>query len=203
MKKSSLFLTGLFLLMLVTIALMTEAPGPASAQDDPYKIIATQADLDSIVAQVRGLLLANFSITFKLPVRSALVSAAKLDELYKGAYRGAEIGLYHFAGNCHDIFIMTDMSRDSVTGTVAHEMTHAWQTDFCPADQDLVLKEGFANWIAYKIMQKIGAFTYAQNILEHADPVYGVGFKKMLEWEDALGERGLVEKVKKARSLAE
>lgn len=203
MKKYRLVLTALFLIMLVTIALLAGVPGPASAQDDPYKIITTQADLDSIVAQVRGLLLSNFSITFKLPVRSALVSAAKLDELYREAYRGAEIGLYHFAGNCHDIFIMTDMSRDSVTGTVAHEMTHAWQTDFCPADQDLVLKEGFANWIAYKIMQKIGAFTYAQNILEHADPVYGVGFKKILEWEDALGERGVVEKVKKARSLAE
>lgn len=203
MKRSSLVLTGIFLVLLVTIVLMAGAPGPVSAEDDPYKIITSQSDLNSIIAQVRGLLLANFSITFKLPVRSSLVSAAKLDELYRGAYRGAEIGLYHYAGNCHDIYIMTDMSRDSVTGTVAHEMTHAWQTDFCPADQDLVLKEGFANWVTYKIMQKIGAFTYAQNILEHADPVYGVGFKKMLEWEDALGERGVVEKVKKARSLAE
>jgi len=203
MKRSRTAVSGMLPVLAVLIILTVCLSGTGSAQDDPYKIISTQADLNTIIAQVRGLLLANFGITFKLPIRSALVTGAKLDELYKGAYRGAEIGLYRNSGNCHDIFIMTDMSRDSVIGTVAHEMTHAWQTDFCPADQNLVLKEGFATWVTYKMMQKIGAYAYAQNIMEHADPVYGVGFKKILEWEDSLGERGVVEKVKKARSLAE
>ncbi len=203
MKRSIIILAGVLLVFSLMSVRFIGSPGPASAEEDPYKVINTQSDLNAIIAQVRGLLIASFSITFKLPVRGTIVSGAKLDELYQGAYRGAEIGLYRNSGNCHDIFIMADMGRDSVIGTVAHEMTHAWQSDFCPADQDIVLKEGFANWIAYKILQKIGAFTYAQNILEHADPVYGVGFKKMLEWEDSLGERGVVEKVKKARSLAE
>jgi hypothetical protein len=173
----------------------------AFAQDDAYKVISTQADLDAVMVQVRQLLIAQFALTLRLPVKGTLVSGAKLDELYGGAYRGAQIGLYRNKGTYHEIYIMIDMGKDNCLATLSHEMTHAWQMESCPANQDILVKEGFARWVEYKTLLKTGAYIPAQNLREQADPVYGVGFKKMLELEDKLGEMGLVQKVKTMRTL--
>ncbi len=152
---------------------------------------------------MQKLLLSNFAIALKLPVTGLLVPAKKLDELYSGAYRGAEVGFYHFVNGRHEMYVMQDMDRDDCIGTTAHELVHAWQTECCPIDQDIVVKEGFARWVQYKLFDKTGAYVRAQSIKEAADPVYGVGFKKMLEWEDQLGEVGVVLKVRKVKKLSD
>lgn len=175
----------------------------AQAQDDPYKVIATQGDLDQVATSVQRLLASFFSMTLRTPVRFSLVSGQKLDELYAGEYRGAQIGLYRHKGGVHEIYIIDGKNNDIVTGVVAHELTHAWQNENCPPGQQRVLSEGLASWIQYKIYQKIGAYILSQRMLETADPVYGVGFKRMLEWEDKLGERGVIPKAQKARTIDE
>jgi len=191
----------LYALVMVFLAFL---PAPSvRAQDDPYRVIATQGDLDRVASTVQRLLASLFSMTLRTPVSFYLVSGQKLDELYAGEYRGAQIGLYRHKGLTHEIYIIDGKNNDIVTGVVAHEMTHAWQNENCIPGQHRVLSEGFASWIQYKVYQKIGAYVMSQRMLETADPVYGVGFKRMLEWEDTLGERGVIQKAKKARTIDE
>jgi hypothetical protein len=199
--KRTLFLIPLLALMSFLVMSSGAREIQAGPQDDAYKVISTQADLDAITIQVRQLLITQFSMTFRLAVKGTLVSGARLDELYGGVYRGAQIGLYKNQGTYHEIYIMIDMNKDSCLATLTHEMTHAWQAENCPAHQDILVKEGFARWVEYKTLQKTGAYIPAQNLREHADPVYGVGFKKMLELEDKLGEQALVQKVKTMKAI--
>jgi hypothetical protein len=173
------------------------------AQNPAIKIIQTQQDFEALITEARQLLLVNFAIAVKLPVKGTLVSAQELDKLYSGVYRGAQTGFYHFAGDHHEIYMMTDMDRDECLATTCHEMVHAWQTEMCPRDQDVVVREGFARWVEYKMLDKIGAYYRARNLAETADPVYGVGFKKMQELEDKLGEMGVVLKVRQIKKLSD
>ncbi|MDQ7824771.1 MAG: M1 family aminopeptidase [Candidatus Eremiobacteraeota bacterium] len=176
-------------------------PRALHAAESP-RVISTQSDFDAVMAETRRLLAAYFGISYKLPVQGFLVTGTKLDELYAGAYRGAQVGLYRYKGSGHEIYVMKEMDRDKTIATAAHELTHAWQVEACPSDQDLVVREGFARWVEYKILEKTGAYAEARSLAEHADPVYGVGFKKMLEWEDAWGERELPRKVQTMKSLS-
>lgn len=166
-----------------------------------YKIIKNDADLNAIYSEAQQILLKNFGMALRLPVKMQVVTAKKLDELYSGKYRGAEIGLYRYGNSGHEIYIMSDQEKDSALATLIHEMTHAWQTEACPRNQDIVVKEGFARWIEYKSLDKIGAYVLANSIKQHADPVYGVGFKKMLEWEDKVGEKQLPIKIRKVITI--
>ena len=168
---------------------------------DAYKVISTQEDFEPVIESARQLLKTYYAIVLRLPVKGSLVTGAELDALYGGAYRGAEVGLYRYRSSLHEIYVMKDMSKDECTATTCHELVHAWQKENCPADQDILVSEGLARWIEYKILDKTGAYTLARGLFEHADPVYGVGFKTMLEWEDKLGEMGVVLKAKRVKTL--
>ena len=166
-----------------------------------YKIIKTDSDLNAIYGEAKQILLTNFGIVIRLPIKTQVVTGKKLDEFYHGKYRGAEIGLYRYGASGHEIYIMVDQEKDEALATLIHEMTHAWQTESCPANQDIIVKEGFARWVEYKSLDKIGAYVLANRIKQQADPVYGVGFKKMLEWEDKVGEKQLPIKIRKVLTI--
>lgn len=186
-----------FILVAFIIILASSNPSFAG-----YKVISSQQELEQTAVQVRQMLISEFGIAVRLPMTVKLVTGQEMDNLYNGAYRGAEIGLYRRVPSGHEIYIMKDMNEDEVTGTLAHEMTHAWQAEACVPSQDIVVKEGFASWIEYKIYDKIGAYTYSNGIKAKADPVYGVGIKKMLEWEDKVGARALPVKIRSIVSIS-
>lgn len=177
-------------------------PKQAQTATDPYKIISSENDFNDVMNQAKQVLLSGFGISLKYPVSGFLVTGKKLDEIYAGEYRGAETGLYLYRNGRHEVFIMKDMSFDNCIGTTSHELVHAWQLENCPVNQDRIVKEGFANWVEYKVYQKMGAFTFARSMIEQADPVYGVGMKKMLEWEDKWGDFGLVQKIRSIKTLS-
>lgn len=195
---------GICLAVCLTLFFVLHSGAPwCGAQNPDIKIIQTQQDFEALIPEARQLLMVNFAIAVRLPVKATLASAQELDRLYSGVYRGAQTGFYHFAGDHHEIYMMTDMDRDDCLATTCHELVHAWQTEMCPRDQDVVVREGFARWVEYKILDKTGAYYRARNLAETADPVYGVGFKKMQEWEDQLGEMGVVIKVRKIKNLSD
>lgn len=195
-KKASAIIATIILL--ASLSIQATAAGFTGG----YKIISSQSDLESIKNDVTRMLITEFGIAIRLPLTVKLVSGKELDALYNGAYRGAEIGLYKRVPSGHEIYIMTGMSQDEVTGTMAHEMTHAWQAEACVPNQDTVIKEGFACWVEYKVLDKIGAYNLANNIKMQADPVYGVGMKKMLEWEDKVGAKQLPIRIRKVVNVS-
>jgi aminopeptidase N len=126
-----------------------------------------------------------------------------MDKLFSGSpYHGAEIGLY-LPGAEHNVYVMNDWGQDICSGVMAHEYTHAWQNEKCPANQELAIREGFAVWIQYKYLDKIGAGATARPLLEYEDPVYGVGIKTMLAWEDKVGAKKMVDLVQHVSKISD
>ncbi|MEW6283789.1 MAG: hypothetical protein AB1758_34575 [Candidatus Eremiobacterota bacterium] len=171
---------------------------------DPYEIIDDPKQARAIFNDVVAALKKSYGFSLRLPSEVHLVHESVMDQMFANSpYKGAEVGLYTFKDGRHQIYVMKGWSRDVCSGVTAHEYTHAWQSENCPLDQELAVKEGFAMWIEMKHYDQIGAWKLAENVRETADPVYGVGVKTMLALEDKYGPKKLVELVKRVHTLAE
>ncbi len=172
---------------------------------NPYEKIEQQSQAVAILQQVRSELAKRFGLIIRLPVDIHLVHEKELDKrMHNSPYRGAETGLYAgiYKGR-HQIYVMKGWSRDRCSGITAHELTHAWQAENVSPDQELVLKEGLANWIEYKYLDSIGAYALALKLRNTADPVYGVGLKAMLALEEKIGAENILNKIRSVKSLKE
>jgi hypothetical protein len=171
---------------------------------NPYERINDPAQAKEIFQDIREDLKTMFGMTVSGPVELNLVEPKVMDDLFKSSpYHGAEIGLYRHHNGRHEIYVMKDWSRDLCSGVTAHEYTHAWQTEHCPPGQEQVIREGFARWVEAKYYDKIGAYQMVENLRAVGDPVYGVGYKTMLAWEDKYGAPGLVKLVQKVNTVAD
>ena len=162
-------------------------------------VITTKEQAAPIFEKMRGYLYYKMNMNVVYPYVMDIVSAEELDKICPKAYRGVEIGLYRFEGTFHHIYILNNLAVDDFLGTAAHEFTHAWQTENCPADQNLITKEGFADWVAYKVLQFDGAINSSQGIFYRSDPVYGQGFKTMIQIDDKSGIQAVINYVKTAK----
>jgi hypothetical protein len=161
-------------------------------------VINTKELADPVVEKMRGYLYYNLGgMAVGYPYVVDLVSPQDLDKMAPATYKGMEVGLYKFEQTYHHIYMINDLAVDDFLGTVAHEFAHAWQTENCPPNQNIVIKEGFADWVAYKVLQMDGAINASNNIFYRVDPVYGKGFKIILQVEDQRGLAGVLEYVKK------
>ena len=174
---------------------------PSVVFSAPTDIINDPNQMEALIPKVKATLAKDFGIFIRIPVKCYLVKGEELDKVYSGTYRGAEVGLHQYRNGRHEIYIMKGMSEDSFEATLAHELTHAWQVERCVPEQDKVVREGFARWIEYKYLDLIGAYVLANSVKRDADPVYGVGFKKMLELEDKVGAKNMLDKVKNIVSI--
>jgi hypothetical protein len=79
---------------------------------------------------------------------------------------------------------------------MAHEYTHAWQSDRFPNDTSLLWVEGLAEWMAYKTLVYYGYHQQASLIPVQLD-VYGQGFRKVQKVEQKYGEKNVLARVLK------
>ena len=187
MKKSNLLL---FVILFIFVFI------PRAVFSAPTDIINEANQMEPLIPKVKATLAKEFGIFINYPVKYFLVKSEELDNVYSGTYRGSEIGLHRYANGVHEVYIMKGMSEDSFEATLAHELTHAWQIERCVPEQDLVVREGFARWIEYKYLDFIGAYVLANRVKNDADPVYGVGLKKMFELEDKIGDKAMTNRVR-------
>lgn len=166
------------------------------------KIISTDSEAQVLLIKAKAVLKEKLEMEINLPVIIKVVPAPELDSMIpESPYKGREVGIYKFEGTYHLIYLMKDFFVDLCYGTVAHELTHAWQQENCP-DQSLALKEGLAVWIQYKTLQWDGAYYYANELNEYTqDPVYGQGYRFIQKLEDKLGEANVLTAVKKLKDI--
>ena len=65
---------------------------------------------------------------------------------------------------------------------LAHEYAHAWQSENCRQDLPIEELEGFAEWVAYKLLDGWGCYRRSERMLRR-DDLYGRGLKLVLGWE--------------------
>ena len=102
------------------------------------------------------------------------------------------VGLFARKGRERVMYLLSGMPQIVLIQVTAHEWAHAWQGENCPLLRDPLVREGFAEWVAYKTLQSMGAVKKAA-LMERQDSVYGAGLRKMLALEQQVGATGVLD----------
>jgi hypothetical protein len=113
--------------------------------------------------------------------------------------RGRCFGIFVRQGAHKAIFIEHGLPRIVLLEVMAHEYAHAWQSENSPPDAPLIVQEGFAEWVAYKLLASWGCYRRSDRMLRR-DDLYGRGLRVILGWEAAGGEREVFSKMRTSRT---
>ncbi|MFW9923013.1 MAG: hypothetical protein ACFFDW_06960 [Candidatus Thorarchaeota archaeon] len=111
---------------------------------------------------------------------------------------GRNLGLFQRKDEKMNIYIQSHLPMQIALGTICHELGHAWQSENVIIDQSLQTREGFCEWVSYKILNMSGYQGQAELILGRED-IYGKGFHNILDFEKDNGTRTLLDWIKTAR----
>ena len=102
------------------------------------------------------------------------------------------LGVYARQGMRRGIYVQSGLPRMLFLQVAAHEFAHAWQGENCPVLKDLLVHEGFAEWVAYQVIGFYG-YTKGQERMRGRNDIYGRGLKWALEIAASQGAPGVVE----------
>lgn len=105
--------------------------------------------------------------------------------------QGKVVGLFIRKGRKRVMVILSGLPQILLIQTVAHEWSHAWQGENCPLLQNARVREGFAEWTAYKTLQTMGAIK-KMALMKQQNGLYGEGLRQMLELERRDGVSGVM-----------
>lgn len=95
-------------------------------------------------------------------------------------------GLYVRRGRKRTIYVEYGLPQILMIQVIAHELAHAWQGENCPLLRDPLFREGFAEWVAYRVLLALGAVKKAALMLQRTD-LYGQGLQTALALEQQGG----------------
>jgi hypothetical protein len=111
-----------------------------------------------------------------------------------GATKQHVLGFFEQQGRERTIYIERGLPRATLIGTLAHEYAHAWQADHAPQKQDLLKREGFAEWLAYRILVALGHTREAARATRREDD-YGRGLRYFIALEQQSGRHAVFQEV--------
>ena len=89
------------------------------------------------------------------------------------------------------IFVLDHLPRIRMEHVIAHELAHDWMTAFYPGIKEDWIKEGFAEYIAWRYNQYKKRNEMNRRVENNPDPVYGEGFRKIRDIAKQRGFGGL------------
>lgn len=96
------------------------------------------------------------------------------------------VGLFLRRGRRRLMAVLSGLPRSLFIQTVAHEWAHAWHGENCPLLENPLMREGFAEWVAYRTLIALGATRQAARMLNR-DGLYGEGLRRFLRLEEQHG----------------
>lgn len=101
-------------------------------------------------------------------------------------------GKFVQVGQKRTIYIQRGQRLQTVMAVIAHEIAHAWQSEQCldPASLTPLLSEGFAEWVAYRILDEVGGQSQ-QETMRTQNNIYGQGLRHFLAIEKQRGRDGV------------
>lgn len=135
--------------------------------------------------------------------RLAVVSRRKMGEIRRHyEHRSAEpsgatsyhvLGYFVQANGVSTIYVEANLPSGLLLGTLAHELAHAWQTEQSLHLKDTMLREGFAEWVAYRVLVARGLSAIAERATRR-DDIYGRGLRHFLNIENRFGYAGVLKR---------
>lgn len=110
-------------------------------------------------------------------------------------------GVYVKKEEAEALYIISGISLDKAYTTLAHEMTHFWQKRNCPQGQNLVLVEGFAEWVAYQLAHHKNFNRAMLGIRRNLAEPYYTGFRQMRQIADKQGVKGAIKFAKTQKTF--
>jgi hypothetical protein len=89
------------------------------------------------------------------------------------------LGLFTRRGDERSLFLEGGLPKTILICTCAHELGHAWQSEYCDRAVIPLLAEGFSEWVAHRIAMK-ARFREEARRIETRQDVYGEGFKVVM-----------------------
>ena len=105
------------------------------------------------------------------------------------------LGYFVQAHGTATIYVEEYLPRGLLLGTLAHELAHAWQTEQMLHLKDARVREGFAEWVAYRVLVARGLTALAERATRR-DDVYGRGLRHFLNIENRFGFAGVIQHAK-------
>jgi hypothetical protein len=144
----------------------------------------------------------QLGLSLNVPTGLTLVEPDELGEVLRDMGQdpdsGDTLGVYTRRGRRRGIYAAVGLPRLLLLQVAAHELAHAWQMENAPLLRDPLLREGFAEWVAYHVLLAVGEPEAAERIVAR-DDLYGQGARLLLDMEQQSGPRGVIAWTRQAR----
>lgn len=147
-----------------------------------------------VLEEARHVLRAGFGIEVRDPVVVELISEAEESTMHyrMGCYQQRELG----ESRIHTVYVRRDQKRTRCKAILAHELVHAYEKERGILKSEPVLREGFARWVEYKVLQADGEHGEARRLLGIRQWRFGRGLKVLQQMERERGVQGVLEYVR-------
>jgi hypothetical protein len=167
--------------------------------------VSDPAHAHALYRRVRAALARSLGLSLREPCQLKLANRRQLGELIEKSSlhsldadsRGRCFGLFIREGTHRAIFVEYGLPQIVLLEVIAHEYAHAWQGENCWREAPAEVQEGFAEWVAYKLLEGWGCYRRSGKMLRR-DDLYGQGLKLMLEWEGQGGPTEVFRRVQAA-----
>jgi hypothetical protein len=145
-----------------------------------------------LYGRVLGILLRDLGVQLSVPPALGLVDRHQMTALMarvkdKDADQPELVfGLFVRRGRERSVYVESGLPQILMIQVIAHELAHAWQGENCPLLRDPLFREGFAEWVAYRVLLALGAVKKAELMTQRTD-LYGQGLQSMLALERQAG----------------
>jgi hypothetical protein len=112
--------------------------------------------------------------------RLEVVSASSFDptRLARGVALEGLSGLFERRADGEErILVLTPQTSSRAAAVMGHELAHAWQAEHCPEEQGTRIREGFAEWVSWKLLAGFPAGERERERIEARSDEYGLGFQ--------------------------
>ncbi len=156
-----------------------------------------------IYQQVEAITSYALGLTLNVPTVLVLLGRDQLCSLLQEANYGSDdvthlLGIYLRRGRKRAIYAQSGLPRLLLMQVIAHEWGHAWQMENAPLLETPQAREGFAEWVAYKSMEFVGAHQALARMARRSD-LYGQGLRAVLAIEAEYGAQGVLAWCRQAR----
>lgn len=177
--------------------------------------VSDPAQAAALFQEVRDTMRFSLGIVTKHPVRLSLTDPVTLHRL-SGARSGqlVEQGLFRYnvdvervttrdylgrktgeklykKNEAIDIYVLDYLPKNRMEHVMAHELAHDWMTEFYPGIREEWIKEGFAEYIAWRYNRYKKRNKLNHRVENNPDPVYGEGFRRIRKIAKNRGFDGL------------
>jgi hypothetical protein len=155
------------------------------------KAVLTDKTLETISTSVQRCMTSMLNMSLSPGIQVTLVD---LNQLREAHTQKNVVGYFTVTGSQKSIYVLSGLLPGTVVAVLAHELTHAWQyeNNIKPgiSDKD---KEGFAEWVAYKVLSEFKYPAPRDAIKNNYYGKYREGFNKYLQMERKSGIQGVMQ----------